>query len=37
MKKFWKAIYDYRHYIGVDGIMYLSFVLAVILLFIFFS
>lgn len=30
-------LYEYRQYIGVDGIMYRSFIVAVILLFIFFS
>lgn len=37
MKKLWNQLYDYREYIGVDGLMYLSFILAVIVLFIFFS
>lgn len=31
------TLYKYRHYIGVDGIMYLAFVVTLALLFIFFS
>jgi|GEM_PF-6876507 len=37
MNKLWNSVYEYRYYIGVDGVMYISFILAVILLFIFFS
>ncbi|MDQ1087792.1 hypothetical protein QE357_000991 [Siphonobacter sp. BAB-5404] len=37
MKKIWAAIHKYRQYIGVDGAMYLSFIIVLIILFIFFS